>query len=218
MDNELKLIFTLVICAVPAYVLGSVNGAIIASISIYRKDIREYGSGNPGLTNFYRVFGKGGAILVVLIDAAKSLAPVLLGGYLFGRYFDMQLFGREITGLFVLIGHCFPVFYKFHGGKGIMAAGTILIVVDWRLAIISWGLFIVITAATKLVSLASIIGVAAFPVFQIVFRLGGAREYIVAIVCAALVIARHHANVGRLLRGEEQKMDFSHSDNRGSET
>lgn len=218
MNDELKLIIILIICAVPAYVLGSVNGAIIASISIYRKDIREYGSGNPGLTNFYRVFGKGGALLVIVIDVVKSLAPVLLGGYLFGRYYGLELFGREITGLFVLIGHCFPVFYKFHGGKGIMAAGTILIVVDWRLALISWGLFIVITATTRLVSLASIIGVAAFPVFQIVFELGGIREYIVAIICAVLVIARHHANVGRLLRGEEQKMDFGHSDNRGSET
>lgn len=213
MNDELMLVIILIISAVPAYVLGSVNGAIIASISIYRKDIREYGSGNPGLTNFYRVFGKGGAVLVVLIDSVKTLAPVLLGGYLFGRCFDMQLLGHEITGLFVLIGHCFPVFYRFHGGKGIMAAGTILIVVDWRLAIICWGLFIVITAATKLVSLASIIGVAAFPVFQIIFELGGARENVIAIICAVLVIARHHANVSRLVRGEEQKMSFGHNSN-----
>ena len=207
---EMRLLLIIAISAIPAYVLGSVNGAIITSISLYRKDIRKYGSGNPGLTNFYRVFGKGGALLVVLIDVAKTLAPVLLGGYLFHQYYDMRLFGRELTGLFVLLGHCFPVFYRFKGGKGIMAAGTILIIVDWRLAIICWGLFILLTIATKFVSLGSIVGVAAFPVFQIIFELGGTKEYIVAIICAALVIARHQANIGRLLRGEETKFSLKH--------
>ena len=207
---ELSLLVITILSIVPAYVLGSVNGAIITSISLYRKDIRKYGSGNPGLTNFYRVFGKGGALLVIFIDVVKTLAPVLLGGYLFHRYYDMRLFGRELTGLFVLLGHCFPVFYRFKGGKGIMAAGTILIIIDWRIALICWGLFIIITALTKFVSLGSVIGVAAYPVFQIIFNLGEAKELIIAIISAALVIVRHQANIGRLIHGEESKFSFKH--------
>ena len=207
----MNLFLVIIISIIPAYVLGSVNGAIITSISLYRKDIRKFGSGNPGLTNFYRVFGKGGALLVVLIDVVKTLAPVLLGGYLFDRYYDMLLFGRELTGLFVLLGHCFPVFYRFKGGKGIMAAGTILIIVDWRLAIICWGLFILLTATTRFVSLGSVIGVAAFPVFQIIFKLGEPKEYAIAIISAALIIVRHQANIRRLIRGEESKFSFKGS-------
>ena len=211
----MKLIFLLIIAAVPAYVLGSVNGAIIASKYLYRKDIRKYGSGNPGLTNFYRVFGKAGVVLVVFIDVVKTVAPVLLGGFLIKHYFDMdmKLFGQEIAGFFVLLGHCYPVFYGFQGGKGIMAAGTILIVVDWRLALICWGVFIVITAATRYVSLGAIIGVAAFPTFQIILSFQGAvcagtKEHIVAIACAVLPIARHHANIARLIQGKESKLSL----------
>lgn len=198
----------LLISAATAYLLGSVNGAIIASKYFYRKDIREYGSGNPGLTNFYRVFGKGGALLVILIDVVKTLAPVLLAGWLFGRQLDMMLFGREVAGLFAMLGHCFPVFYGFKGGKGVMAAGTILIVVDWRIALISWGLFIIVTAATRYVSLASVISAIAFPVSQYLLGLGGVRELVVASLCAALLIARHQANIKRLCRGEESKLNL----------
>jgi len=81
----------MLITAVPAYLLGSVNGAITASKVFYRKDIREYGSGNPGLTNFYRTFGKSGFLLVVLIDVIKTIAPVMFGGWLFATYTDMLL-------------------------------------------------------------------------------------------------------------------------------
>jgi len=204
----MRFLLLLIISAVPAYLLGSVNGAIIASKYFYRKDIRDYGSGNPGLTNFYRVFGKGGVLLVVLIDVVKTLAPVLIAGWLFGRYFDMTLFGREAAGFFVMMGHCFPVFYRFKGGKGVMAAGTILIVVDWRIALITWGAFIIITAVTRYVSLGSVIGAAAFPVSQLLLGLGGTRELIAASLCAALLIARHQANIRRLVRGEESRLSF----------
>ena len=139
------------VTAIPAYVFGSANGAIITSKYLYRKDIRQYGSGNPGLTNFYRVFGKVGVSLVVLIDVVKTVGPVILGGWLFGRYtamalsdawlfkwlFEVSVFGMIFSGFFVMLGHCFPVFYKFRGGKGVMTVGAVLIVLDWRLALIS---------------------------------------------------------------------------------
>ena len=207
MDSTRFLLFMLA-AALPAYVLGSVNGALITSKYLYRKDIREFGSGNPGLTNFYRVFGKGGALLVVAIDVFKSVAPVLFGGWLFGQFFEMTYFGRVMAGFFVMMGHCFPVFYRFQGGKGVMAAGTIFIIIDWRIAIIAWGLFIILTALTRYVSLAAIIGCAAFPVAQHLLGLGGYREMICAVACAVLLIARHHANIKRLVRGEESKFSF----------
>ncbi|MCL2408516.1 MAG: glycerol-3-phosphate 1-O-acyltransferase PlsY [Oscillospiraceae bacterium] len=201
----------LIAIAIPAYLLGSVNGSIIASMCFYRKDIREYGSGNPGLTNFYRVFGKGGALLVILIDAAKTILPVLLSGWLLGRFVDpdMVMFGRLFAGMFVLLGTCYPVFYKFKGGRGVLVEGTILIIVDWRLALIAWGVFIIITLVTRYVSLASILGAASFPVAQAIIGIGGWRELIAASLCAILIIARHHPNIGRLVKGEESKINFS---------
>ncbi|MCL2126191.1 MAG: glycerol-3-phosphate 1-O-acyltransferase PlsY [Oscillospiraceae bacterium] len=204
----MKFLLAVFASALPAYLLGGVNGAIITSMVFYRKDIRKYGSGNPGLTNFYRVFGKGGAILVVAIDVAKSIAPVMFGGWVFSRYFDMKLFGQAITGFFVIMGHCFPVFYNFKGGKGIMAAGAILFIIDWRIAVVSWGTFILIAALTRYVSLGSIIGTALFPPALLVFGIGGLYEFIALLMCALLLIARHQANIRRLIKGEESKFNF----------
>ena len=194
--------------AVPAYILGGINGAIITSILIYRKDIRKFGSGNPGLTNFYRVFGKGGAVLVVAVDTAKTVAPVIFGGWLFKHFYDMALFGQAFAGFFVVLGHCFPVFYEFKGGKGVMALGVIFIILDWRIAIISWGAFIIITALTRYVSLAAMIGAAVYPPFMLIFKTGGFREVIIVVICAVLLIARHNANINRLIRGVESKFSF----------
>jgi len=204
----MKFFLMMLATATPAYVLGSVNGAIITAFSLYRKDIRDFGSGNPGLTNFYRVFGKAGALLVVAIDVFKTIAPVLFGGWLFGKYFDMMLFGRMISGFFVMLGHCFPIFYKFKGGKGVMAAGAILIVLDWRMAIISWGAFIIVTALTRYVSLGAIIGGALFPVSLYFLNLGSYLEFAAMLMCALLLIARHEANIKRLIRGQESKLSF----------
>jgi len=216
-------IFLLILAvAIPAYVLGSVNGAIITSKYFYKKDIRKFGSGNPGLTNFYRVFGVRGVLLVVAIDMFKTIAPVIFGGWLFGRYtdlvlsqvwlfsslFEVSLFGQAISGFFVMMGHCFPLYYNFKGGKGVMAAGTILIVLDWRLALISWGIFILITIVTRYVSLGAMIGAVAFPISMRIISLGSYWEFVATILCAALLIARHEGNIKRLIKGEESKFKF----------
>ena len=204
----MRFLLAMLAAAVPAYVLGSLNGAIITSYTFFRKDIREFGSGNPGLTNFYRVFGKVGALLVVIIDVLKAIAPVLFGGWVFNRYYDMMLFGQAVSGFFVVLGHCFPVFYKFKGGKGVMAAGAIFIVLDWRIAIISWGTFIIITALTRYVSLGAIIGAAMFPPAMLLFDIGGYWEFIAVLLCAVLLIVRHQANIRRLVAGKESKFSF----------
>ena len=209
--------------AIPSYVLGSVNGAIIITRALYRKDIRSYGSGNPGLTNFYRVYGKPGSLLVIAIDVFKTIAPVIFGGWLFGRFsdtmlspvwqfewfFDLSFFGKSLSGFFVMLGHCFPLFYHFKGGKGVMAAGAILIVLDWRLAIISWGVFLIIMATTRYVSLGAMAGAAVFPISQLLLRIGGGWELLASSMCAVLLITRHEANIKRLIKGKESKFSFS---------
>ena len=218
----MRYFLLLFIAAVPAYLLGSINGAIITSKSFYRKDIRKFGSGNPGLTNFYRVFGKGGALLVVAIDVIKTIAPVIFGGWLFGRYtgmaisevslfgrhFNMSMFGQLISGFFVMLGHCFPAYYGLKGGKAVMAIGAVMFVFDWRLALISWGAFIVVTAISRYVSLGAIIGAATIPVVQALLGLGRHWEIAASALCAVLLIARHHQNIGRLVRGEESRFSF----------
>jgi len=209
----------------PAYILGSVNGAIIISKAFFRKDIRDYGSGNPGLTNFYRVFGKVGVLLVILIDVLKTVAPVLFGGWLFAsftnmvlsevgpfvRFSSLTIFGQALAGLFVMLGHCFPIFYKFKGGKGVMAIGAIVIVIDWRLALISWGVFILVTLITRYVSLGAILGCTAFPASMVLLNVGGIAEMNVIILCVLLVIVRHIPNIKRLIKGEESKLKLKRS-------
>jgi len=211
--------------SVPAYILGSVNGAIIISKLLYRKDIRDYGSGNAGLTNFYRVFGKGGTLLVVFIDVLKSVAPVLFGGGLFAHYTDMVLselwpsghlfseafFGQVLAGLFVMLGHCFPLFHGFKGGKGVMAIGALVIVIDWRLALISWGVFIIITALTRYVSLGALLGSTAFLVSTILLDVGGIAEINVVLLCVVLIFIRHAPNIKRLVQGKESKLNLRRS-------
>jgi len=208
--------------ALPAYLLGSLNGAIITSKYLYRKDIRLFGSGNPGLTNFYRVFGKVGVLLVVAIDVLKTMVPVIFGGWLFWRYmgmppnagwafghfFEVSLFGQALAGFFIMLGHCFPVFYNFKGGKGVLAAGVILFFLDWRLALIAWGTFIILTASTRYVSLGAMAGGAMIPVSMLLLRVGGVRELIAMTMCALLLITRHQPNIKRLIKGEESKFSF----------
>ena len=222
-------ILLMVVTAVPAYLLGSVNGAITASKVFYRKDIRDFGSGNPGLTNFYRTFGKGGFLLVVLIDVIKTIAPVLFGGWLFAtftdmdhmdfgpiyRFIDVTYFGQALAGFFVMLGHCFPVFYKFKGGKGIMAIGAIAIIIDWRVALISWGVFILVTLITRYVSLGSIIGSITFPASMLILHVGEVAELTVVILCVVLVIIRHIPNIKRLIKGEESKLKLKRGNKSG---
>jgi len=219
----------MLITALPAYILGSINGAIIVSKAFFRKDIRDFGSGNPGLTNFYRVFGKGGVLLVLLIDVLKTIAPVVFGGWLFAhftemyisevgpliRFFNATFFGQALAGFFVMLGHCFPVFYKFKGGKGVMAIGAVVIVIDWRLALIAWGVFFIVTAVTRYVSLGAMLGCIAFPVFMPVLNVGGIAELNIIILCVLLVLVRHAANIKRLIKGEESKLVIKRSRDKG---
>ena len=215
------LIILLIAAAAQAYVIGGINGSIIASKYFYRKDIRKFGSGNPGLTNFYRVFGKGGVAIVVLIDVLKTVAPVIISGWLFAHFlpattfpsgnvgfFSLSFFGSEWAGFFVMMGHCFPLFYEFRGGKGVMAVGTIVFFIDWRIALAAWGMFVLLTLLTRYVSLGAIVGVLVYPLMVGLLGYGGIWEILIASACAALLIVRHRENIKRLVTGKESRFSF----------
>ena len=157
------------------YFLGCLNGSVMVSHFIIRDDVRQHGSGNAGLTNFYRTYG------------AKYALGVLIGGL-----------GCEL-------GHMFPVFFGFKGGKGILSGGTLVWLLDWRVALIAWGLFAALWLATKYVSLGSVSAAVSMP-FATWFFCGHSALYTaLAAVTAALVVWCHRENIQRLVRGEERK-------------
>ncbi|MDR3310048.1 MAG: glycerol-3-phosphate 1-O-acyltransferase PlsY [Oscillospiraceae bacterium] len=199
---------TYALIVVEAYIIGGVNGALITSKYLYRRDIREYGSGNPGLTNFYRVFGKAGVLLVVIIDVAKTAGPVFIGWWLAAKFGWSGLTGRTTAGIGVVLGHCFPLFYKFKGGKAVLALGVLLFTIDWHCSVIGWGTFLVIVAATRYVSLGAVIGCLGYPAGLLLFRIGRPVDWIVAAVSCGILIARHSANINRLVHGAEHKLSL----------
>ena len=142
--------------AVLSYLLGCINGAIATSHLFYHDDVRRHGSGNAGLTNFYRNYGAKCAPMVIAFDMLKAVGAVLLGNYFLGYLLGWGAAGKYFGALFCVIGHMFPVFYGFKGGKGILCSGTLLLLLDWRIALVGWGAFVVLWLTTRYVSLGSV--------------------------------------------------------------
>ncbi len=207
---------------VVAYLCGGANGAIIFSKLVYHKDIREYGSKNPGFTNFKRVFGPKLAWFVFLFDILKTVVPVLSAAFLF-RYFGTDVtedasllwkFGAAYAGIFCMIGHAYPVWYKFKGGKTFSCGAAIVWFIDWRVALVVAGIFLLsLLLVTKIMSLSSCLAALCFPIGTLTVGLitssMGTTLYLIMVIInflgAALLIFRHKENLGRLFRGEEKK-------------
>nr|WP_326125481.1 glycerol-3-phosphate 1-O-acyltransferase PlsY [uncultured Oscillibacter sp.] len=210
--SGLELIFTVVLTAAASYFLGCFNGAVIVSKYILRDDVRTHGSGNAGLTNFYRTFGGGLTLVVILCDVLKAVIAVLLGSWQFGGLF---LVGKYWAGLFCLLGHMFPCMFKFKGGKGILSGGTIAIMIDWRIALVVWGGFLLLTVLTRYVSLGSLWAGASFP-FATWACYPDPVIVILGFLCGGLVVWQHRANIRRLLSGTESKFSLHHKKEGGS--
>ncbi|MBQ9117315.1 MAG: glycerol-3-phosphate acyltransferase [Clostridia bacterium] len=193
--------------AVCGYLAAGFNPAIAMSKAIYGRDIRECGSGNPGFTNFKRTFGGRYAWFVLLLDLSKAAVAVGFFSYLFGYFgMDRQL-GAAFTGCFAMLGHAYPAFYGFKGGKGFLVCLSTAWVIDLRVGLIATLLMIALLLLTHYMSLSTVLAMWSCP-FTISL-LGGSVEAI--ILCAAAVLFmtwRHKENFKRLLRGTESRFDL----------
>lgn len=190
-----------VIIAVCAYLLGSLSFAIIVSKVTMGKDIRNYGSGNAGLTNAYRTMGAGKTLFVLIGDIAKGAAAVSIGMLLAGPV------GKLVAGIFVILGHMFPLYFGFRGGKGVLVGAVMLLLFDWRMFLIAFVLFFFAVAITRWISLGSILGAVSFPITMAIFY----RDPVLiamAFGMAVAVIFMHRSNIMRMLRGQENRFSF----------
>lgn len=213
--------------AVTAYFLGCFNGAVVVSKYILRDDVRNHGSGNAGLTNFYRTFGGPLTAVVILCDVVKAILALSVGVFL-SQYWQpglgvdaaapdasyAALLFRYWSGLFCLLGHMFPCMFHFRGGKGILSGGTIAIMIDWRIALVVWGGFLILAVLTRYVSLGSLWAGASFP-FATWYCYPDPVIVVLGFLLGGLVVWQHRGNLQRLLRGTESKFSFHHKKTEG---
>lgn len=185
--------YILVILA--GYLLGSLSMSILMSKGL-GGDVRRHGSGNAGATNMARVYGIGAGLLTLAADMVKATAAMLLGWLLLGDW------GLMAGGAACIIGHCFPVFHHFKGGKGVSVGGAIALMIDWRVGLAVFGSFAVFALLSKKVSLGSVCGALAITVAALLVHVSTPR-LILAIISMAIVIFQHRSNIKRLIAGTE---------------
>ncbi|WP_087369675.1 glycerol-3-phosphate acyltransferase [Pseudoflavonifractor sp. An44] len=191
--------------AVLAYFLGCFNGAVVVSRYILRDDVRNHGSGNAGLTNFYRTFGGPLTLVVILSDAVKAVVAVLFAMWIAGSISpELITLSKYWAGLFCLLGHMFPVTFQFRGGKGILSGGTIALMMDWRVALVVWGGFLILAIATRYVSLGSCWAGLSFP-FVTWFVYQDELIAVLAVIIGGLILWKHRGNMVRIVQGTESK-------------
>ena len=202
----------LLITAAASYFLGSLNGALILSLVVFRKDIRQYGSGNAGYTNFVRVFGTKWGPAVVAVDVLKTVIAVLIGALLMtvpGQGYPVV--GKLFAGFCAVLGHVYPAQYKFRGGKGVLCCMTTLWLADWRVGLVATAVYIITVAFSQYMSLASMCACVAgtFSVWLFVeeSQLKGLCG-VLALFMTIVVIWRHRGNIFRLIEHKEPKVKW----------
>ena len=202
------LIASVVIIILSSYLLGSLNFAIIISGKQYKQDIRSYGSKNAGMTNMMRTYGKKAAALTLVGDMLKATVACVIGFLLLG------LLGAHIAGLFCVIGHIFPLYYKFKGGKGVATTAMVILMCNPLVFAVLLLIFVLIVLGTKFISVGSIMCVMLYPVLLDRFdkwMYGGSYGVVFAILIALLVVLKHWPNIKRLKDGTENKFSFKKS-------
>ena len=191
--------------AVVAYCLGCFNGAVVVSRYILRDDVRKHGSGNAGLTNFHRVYGGPLTAAVILSDVVKAVLAVLFAVFI-AEHISPELvtLSKYWAGAFCLLGHMCPCTFQFRGGKGILSGGAIAIMIDWRVALVVWGGFIILAVATRYVSLGSCWAGLSFP-FVSAFVYRDALITWLSVIVGGLILWKHRQNIVRLVKGTESK-------------
>lgn len=196
-----------------AYLLGSIPTSVWYGIGYFGIDVRQHGSGNAGATNTFRVLGKRAGTIVMLIDILKGWTATCLALLLY--YFneistDQLLTYKIVFGLIAIVGHIFPVFVKFKGGKGVATLLGMVLAVHGELALVCITIFIFTLLASQFVSLSSMLATLAFPVFSLLGFFGQPDPLLVAFGFAMfiLVVLSHQKNIGRLLKGNESRVDL----------
>ncbi len=201
-------------CLLIGYLLGSINTSVIVG-KILGSDIRKQGSGNAGATNTLRTFGKKAAVVVVLGDILKTVLAILIAytiaHFVFPAEKNIMLYCKYVAGLGAVLGHNFPVYFGFRGGKGVLASISCIMMLDWRIGLMLTIISILIMAVTRYVSLGSVCGAILYPLFVIAFNMNNKAEYVpyyiaLSIVIAILALYQHRSNMSRLLKGTESKL------------
>lgn len=214
------IVLKIVSIVVISYLLGSLNFSIIVSRRCFHKDIRENGSHNAGATNMLRTNGKKYAVLTFLGDVFKLFVAILIAYLIIGKndFSSNAYLFKSIAGLACVIGHMYPCFFSFKGGKGVSVCAGMVLAIDWRIALILLVIFALVVLATKYVSLGSIIIAICYPVLTYIFfnpnnlNLGATPisekwiATIIAIVFTLIVVIKHSENIKRLFNGTESKI------------
>ncbi len=203
-----------IIVGIVAYLIGSISFSVIISKKMAGFDVREKGSGNAGATNMLRSVGKKAAILTLLGDALKGVVAILFAIIVgaIAKSADKSLL-VQIAGILVVVGHTFPVFFGFKGGKGVATSLGVLLMTNWKIGLICLVFALVLMAVTRMVSLGSIGAAVLFPVLVLFIHTNftiseGSSYFVYSVILAAIVIFNHRANVQRILNGTENKLSF----------
>ena len=201
------MVYSIAVALMIAYFLGNLNGAVLVS-AMMNDDVRSHGSGNAGLTNFVRNFGAGRALYVIAIDVGKAVLACEAGRLMLTP-FDMATEGTALGALGVILGHTFPVLLGFKGGKGILSGVTVALMLDWRLGLLVFGIFLIAYLLTKYVSLGSVLSAGSFgPIYAFVRPDVGIFPIAVGLFLSALIVWKHRGNIARLFKGEERKTNL----------
>ena len=198
------MMYAIFIAVITAYFLGNLNGAVLVS-ALLHDDVRSHGSGNAGLTNFIRNFGSNRALAVVAIDMGKAVLSCEISRLILTPYFDSAS-ATAVGALFVLLGHNFPMLLGFKGGKGILSGVTVALMMDWRLGILVFSIFLLAYFLTHYVSLGSVLSAGSFGFFYCWVHADGPKfPIVIGFFLSFLVVWMHRGNIKRLIKGEERK-------------
>ena len=204
---------TYIVIGIIAYLIGSISFSVIISKKMAGFDVREKGSKNAGSTNVLRTVGKKAAVITLLCDVLKGVVAVLIA-YIVGKFVDNvdRAILVQVAALCVVIGHTFPIFFKFKGGKGVATSLGIVLLLNWQIGLICLVFALVLMILTRMVSLGSVSAAILFPVLTIFITenyLVEGNYIIFGILLAAFVVYNHRANVKRILTGTENKLNFN---------
>ena len=207
-SNMPLYIVGIILCAVVPYLLGSLNFGLIISKIRYRDDVRTHGSGNAGMTNMLRTYGKSAAVLTLLGDILKAVVSALFGLLLMpGDGF------AYIAGIACMLGHAFPIYFKFKGGKGVATSGIVIFMISPITGVICLACFILVVIGTRYVSLGSVMGLIFYPIVLNAFSHAydpprNSTACMIAVLMAVLVVLMHRENLKRIVNRTESKISF----------